>query len=67
MLLMFQKKTNIESIGFYLIHFEFVLDSSDIHVSNIDLLNRGIPSKHFVCLQDLLRMSSRHVFKTSSA
>ena len=30
------------------------------------LLETNIPSKHFVCLQDVLRTSWRHVFKTSS-
>ena len=29
-------------------------------------LNTDIPSKHFVCLQDVFKTSSRHVFKTSS-
>ena len=47
-------------------HFGFTLDSSDIDLLNIDLLDvhldlldTDIPSKYFVCLQD--------VFKTSSA
>ena len=47
-------------------HFGFALDSSDIDLLNIDLLDvhldlldTDIPSKYFVCLQD--------VFKTSSA
>ena len=54
-------------------HFGFALDSSDIDLRNIDLLDiqldlldTDIPSKHFVCLQDVLKTSSRHVFKTSS-
>ena len=53
-------------------HFGFALDSSDIDLLNIDLLDThldlldtDIPSKHFVCLQDVLKNSS-HVFKTSS-
>ena len=37
MLLMFQNKTNIEIIMFYLIHLGFILDYSDIDLSNIDL------------------------------
>ena len=57
-------------------HFGFALDLSDIDLLNIDLLDQrythldlldtDIPSKHFVCLQDVLKTSSRHVFKTSS-
>ena len=57
-------------------HFRFALDSSDIDLLNIDLLDQrythldlldtDIPSKHFVCFQDVLKTSSRHVFKTSS-
>ena len=72
-------------------HFGFALDSSDIDLlnkdlldqryTNLDLLDTGIPGKHFVCLQDVLKtssgclqntssrrlqdMSSRHVSKTS--
>ena len=64
MLLVFQNKTNIEIIQ--LMHFRFALDSSDIDLLNIDLLDThldlldtDIPSKQFACLQ--------HVFKTSSA
>ena len=37
MLLMFQNNTNIEIIMFYLIHFGFALDSSDIELANKDL------------------------------
>ena len=74
MLLMFQNKTNIGIIGFELIHFRFALDSSDIDLWNIyllddthlDLLHTDIPSKHFLCLQDVLKTSSRHVTSTSS-
>ena len=51
-------------------HFGFALDSSDIDLLNIDLLDThldlldtDIPNKQFVCLQDVLRrlqdMSSR--------
>ena len=57
-------------------HFGFALDLSDIDLLNIDLLDQrythldlldtDIPSKHFVCLQDVLKTSSRYVFKTSS-
>ena len=54
-------------------HFGFALDSPDIDLLNIDLsdthlylLDTVIPSKHFACLQDLLKTSSRHVFKASS-
>ena len=57
-------------------HFGFVLDMSDVALLKIDLLDQrythsdlldtDIPSKHFVCLQDVLKTSSRHVFKTSS-
>ena len=34
--------------------------------THLDLLDTDIPSKHFVCLQDFLKTSSRHVFRTSS-
>ena len=61
MLLVFQNKTNIEIIGFQLIHFGFALDSSDIDLLDIDLLDihldfldTDIPNKQFVCLQDIL-------------
>ena len=54
-------------------HFGFALDSSDIDLLNIDLLDTQldfldtyIPSKQFVCLQDVLKTSSRHVFKRHS-
>ena len=54
-------------------HFGFALDSSDIDLLNIDfldahldLLDTDIPSKQFVCLQDVFKTSSRHIFKTSS-
>ena len=54
-------------------HIGFALYSSDIDLLNIDLLDThldlldtDIPIKQFVCLQDVLKTSSRHVFKTSS-
>ena len=46
-------------------HFGLALDSSDIDLQNkdlldthLDLLDAGIPSKHFFCLQDVLKTSS---------
>ena len=55
-------------------HFGFALDSSDKDLLNIDLLDthlglldKDISSKQFVCLQDVLKTSSRHVLKMSSA
>ena len=46
-------------------HFGFALDSSDIDLLNIDLLDThldlldtDIPNKQFVCLQDVLKTSS---------
>ena len=49
-------------------HFGYVLDSSDTDLLNthLHLLDADIASKFFVCLQDVLVTSSRHVFKTSS-
>ena len=54
-------------------HFGFTLNSSDIDLWNIDLLDEHLDlvdtdnsSKHFVCLQDVLQTSPRHVLKTSS-
>ena len=69
-------------------HFGFALDLPHIDLWNIDLLDThlnfldtNIPSKHFFCLQDVFKMSSRrlgrrkvvtlktywtHVMKTSS-
>ena len=54
-------------------HFGFALDSSDIDLWNIDLLDThlglldtDISIKNFVCLRDVLKMSSKYVFKTSS-
>ena len=53
-------------------HFGFVLDLSDIDLLNIDsldtdldLLDTDIPNKQVVCLQDVLKTSSRHILKTS--
>ena len=73
MLLVFQNKTNSGITGFLLMHFGFALDSSDIDLRNIDLLDTHLdlldtdnPNKRFVCLQDVLKTSPRHVFKTSS-
>ena len=70
---MFQKKTNIEIIGFKLMHFGFALVLSDKDLGNIDLLDThldlldtNIPSNLFVSLQDMLKSSSRYLFKTSS-
>ena len=100
MLLVFQNKTNIEIIQ--LMHFRFALDSSDIDLLNIDLLDThldmldtNIPSKHLFLsktswrrrqdmssrrpegafktswktkncyAENVLKTSSRHVFKTS--
>ena len=52
-------------------HFGFALELSNVDLLNIDLLDThldlldtDIPSKHFVCLQDVLKTSSRYVFKT---
>ena len=54
-------------------HFGFTLDLSDTDLWNIDLLDKysdlldtDIPNKYFVCLQDVLKTSSRHVLKTLS-
>ena len=54
-------------------HFGFPIDWSGIDVwdidlsdKDLDLLDTDIPSKHFVCLQDVLDTSLRHVLKTSS-
>ena len=72
-LLDFQKKTNIEIIGFILMHFGFALVLSDIDLGNksllgthLDLLDTNISSKSFVSVQDILKKHSIHVFKTSS-
>ena len=54
-------------------HFRFSLDSLDLDLWYIDLLDThldsldtDIPSKHIICLQDVWKTSSRHFFKTSS-
>ena len=64
MLLEFQNKTNIEIIGFKLMHFGLALVSSDLDLGNIDLLithldllDGDIPSKSFSSPQDTLKMS----------
>ena len=74
MLLEFQDKTNIEIIGFKLVHLGSGLVSSNIDLGNIYLLDKhlnflytDIPSRPFVCLQDALETSSRHILKTSSS
>ena len=51
-------------------HLEFALDLSDIDLWDIDLsdtdfVDAYISSKHFVCLQNFFKTSSRQVFKTS--
>ena len=72
MLLVFQNKTNIEIIGFYLMHFGFALDSSDIDLWNtdllgtyLDLLDTDIPKKHFVCLQNVFKTCLQDVFSVT--
>ena len=54
-------------------HFGFALDSSDIDLLNIDLLDThldlldtDIPSKQFVCLQDVLKTPSKRLQDMSS-
>ena len=73
MLLEFQDKTNIEIIGFSLMHFRFVLELSDIDLwhtdlldTHLDLIGTDTPNKYIVCLHNLFKTSSKHVFKTSS-
>ena len=53
-------------------HFGFALELSNVDLLNIDLLDThldlldtDIPSKYFVCLHNVFKTSSRHVFKTS--
>ena len=55
MLLEFQNKTNIEIIGFQLMHSVFVLELLDIDLWNIDLLDThldlldtDLPNQYFV-------------------
>ena len=64
MQLVFRNKTNIRIIGFQVTHFGFALALSDIDLWNkdlldthLDLLDTDISSKHFVCLQDVLKTS----------
>ena len=52
-------------------YFGFALDASAIELwdidlldTELDLLDTDIPSKHFVCLQDIFKMFWRHVLKT---
>ena len=56
-----------------LMHFGFALELSNIDLWNIDLLDthldlldKDIPSKCFVCVHNVFKTSSRHAFKTSS-
>ena len=53
-------------------HFGFALDSLDVDLWNInlldthsDLLDTDIPRQNFVCLKDVLKPPSRHVFNRS--
>ena len=53
--------------------FGLALELSNVDLLNIDLLDThldlidtDIPSKYFACLHNIFKMSSRHVFKTSS-
>ena len=55
-------------------HFGLALDSSDIHLWNIDLLDAhldlfytNIPIKHFVSLQEAFKRCLQDLFKMSSA
>ena len=59
--------------GFYLMHFGFALELSNVDLLNIDLLDThldllitDIPSKYFACLHNFFKKSSGHIFKTSS-
>ena len=38
----------------------------DLSDTDLDLLDKDIPSNHFVCLRDVLKTSSRHAFKMSA-
>ena len=49
-------------------HFGFALELSNVDLLNIDLLDThldlldtDIPSKYFVCLHNIIKMSSRHL------
>ena len=57
----FQNKTNSEIIGFWLMHFGFALELSEIDLWNIDLLDTDIPSILFVSI-----IPSRHLQDMSS-
>ena len=66
MLLEFQNKNNVEITGFWLMHFGFALDLSEINLWNIDLLDThldlldtNIPGKDSACFQDVFKTSSR--------
>ena len=55
-------------------HLGFALELSNVDLLNIDLLDThldlldtDIPSKYLACLHNVFKMTSRHVFKTSSA
>ena len=52
-------------------HFGFALDELDVDLwdidllgTDLDLLDTDIPREHFVCLQDVFKAPSKHVFKT---
>ena len=38
----------------------------DLSDTDLDLLDKDIPGNYFLCLQDVSKTCSRHVFKTSS-
>ena len=65
MLFEFQNEMNVEITWFQLMHLGFALGSSDKVLWDIDLLDTGIPSKHFVCIQDVLRRLRRNHFLSS--
>ena len=51
-------------------HFVFAIDSSDIDLwdidyldTDLDLLGTDVPSNHFVCLQNILKTSSRRLVR----
>ena len=57
---------------FYLMHFGFALELSNVDSLNIDLLDihldlldTDIPSKYFVCRHNVFKIFSRHAFKAS--
>ena len=65
MLFEFQNEMNVEITWSQLMHLGFALGSSDKVLWDIDLLDTGIPSKHFVCIQDVLRRLRRNHFLSS--